>query len=172
MTIFTAAPTAGNSTLAQVLPPIATVIAAILGALITGFGAATLKHRWDSEADNTRWQRESALRNRAQRLNAFAQYLSARPDLNTVRSLADESGDPTVVVSAIRLAAAHLLILLSDAHQRDIVESDLLTVENWVISWLAPSSAGRTDVPSPSRILDLARQLAVEPDPEPGTCRS
>jgi hypothetical protein len=142
------------------------VIAAILGALITGFGAATLKHRWDSEADNTHWQRERAARIRAQRLNAFAQYLSARPDLNTVRSLADDSRDPTVVVSAIRLAAANLLILLSNSHHRDIVEGDLRTVEGWVTSWLAPSRTDRTDVPSPSRILDLARQLAVESDPE------
>jgi hypothetical protein len=153
------------TTVAQVLPPVATVVAAILGALITGFGAAALKHKWDAAADDLRWQRERASRIRAQRLDAFAQYLAARPDLSAVRSLADRAGDPAVVVSAARLAAANLLILLSDADQRAVVERDLRTVENWVTSWSVPASrTDRTDVPTAKDILDLARELVVEPE--------
>ncbi len=163
--ITIAGATAAGSTLPQILPPVATVVSAIIGALITGFGAAALKHNWDSEADDTRWRRERSARIRAQRLDAFAQYLSARPDVNAVRALADSSGDSTVVVSAIRLAAANLLILLSDAGQRAVVENDLRTVENWVASWSVPSSrSNRTGVPSAQPVLDLARDLVVEPD--------
>jgi len=73
------------STLAQVLPSVATVSALIVGALITGFGAAPLKHRWDAGADETRWRRGSAARLRAQRLEAFGRYLTARPDLAVIR---------------------------------------------------------------------------------------
>jgi hypothetical protein len=162
---------ADGDTLTQVLPPIATVVAAILGALITGFGAASLKHRWDAEADNIRWQRERTARIRAQRLSAFAEYLTARPDLNAVQALADKTGDATVVVSAARLAAAKLLILLPDANQRATVENDLRAVESWVASWLVPSRAGRSDVPSSDLVLGLARQLATEPDAGPGFTR-
>ncbi len=157
--------TTAGSTLTQVLPSVATVVSATIGALVTGFGAAALKHKWDSEADDTRWRRERSARIRAQRLEAFARYLSARPDLSAVRSLTDSSGDPAVVVSAIRLAAANLLILLPDAGQRDVVENDLRTVENWVASWSVSSSrSDRTGVPSAQPILDLARDLVIESD--------
>jgi hypothetical protein len=159
---------AATSTLAQVLPPTATVVAAIVGALITGFWAAGLKHKWDMEADDKRWRRSRDSRVRAQRLDAFAQYLSARPDLSAVRSLRTRAAEPAAIVSEIRLAAANLLIVLSDPGQRAIVERDRLTVEEWVASWLdAPSDAGRTDVPSAQLILDLARNLVVEPEEDP-----
>jgi hypothetical protein len=158
---------AATSTLAQVLPPIATVVAAIVGAVITGFWAAGLKHRWDVEADNKRWRRSRDSRVRAQRLDAFAQYLSARPDLRAVRSLMTRAEDPAAIISQIRLAAANLLIVLAEPGQRAIVERDRLTVEDWVASWLGASAeAGRTDVPSAELILDLARDLVVEPEQE------
>jgi hypothetical protein len=158
---------AATSTLGQVLPPVATVVAAVGGALITGFGAAGLKHKWDIEADDKRWRRNRDARVRAQRLDAFAQYLSARPDLRAVKSLLTRAGDPAAIVSGIRLATANLLIVLSEPEQRTIVERDLLTVEDWVASWLdAPANADRTDVPSAQPILDLARNLVVEPGPQ------
>ena len=163
MIALTAALDAATSTAAQVLPSVATVIAAIVGALITGFGAASLKHRWDSQADETAWRRERDARVRTQLLSAFAQYLAARPDLRAVRSLADRPDDAAGVVSAARLAAANLLILLPEPRQRAVVEDDLRTLEKWVASWLGPStSAGRTDVPPAESILGLARDLAVE----------
>jgi hypothetical protein len=57
--------------------------------------------------------------------------------------------------------------VLSEPGQRAIVERDLLTVEDWVASWLdAPAKADRTDVPSAQPILDLARNLVVEPGQE------
>jgi hypothetical protein len=150
---------AASSALVQVLPSAATVVVA----LITGFGAASVKHRWDSEADDRRWQREGAARARTQRLSAFAQYLAARPSLEAVRSFAGQSKEAAIVVSAARLAAANLLILLPEPGQRDIVESDLRTVQSWVDAWLS-SRADRTDVPPVDAILDLARALAAEPE--------
>jgi hypothetical protein len=115
-------------------------VAAIVGALITGFGAAALKHKWDSEADQTRWLRERGSRDREQRLDAFAGYLAAR------------------------LAASKLLVLLSEGDQRDVVEKDLQKMVAWVTAWASPSFTARTDVPSADPILDLARKLVAEPD--------
>jgi hypothetical protein len=159
-----AAVSANPSTLIQVLTPLATIVAAILAALITGFGAAALKHKWDSEADETRWRREHTARERVQRLDAFAQYLAARPDLATAKSIAGRSADPAIVVSAARLAATRLLILLPNGDQRAVVEGDLQNMVDWVSSWAAPSTAGRKDVPSTQPILSLARELVVGPD--------
>jgi hypothetical protein len=168
VTGLAAAPAIAASTATQVLPSVATVVAAIVGALITGFGAASLKHKWDSEADETAWRRDREARVRAQLLSAFAQYLAARPDLRAVRTLADKPDDAAGVVSAARLAAANLLILLPEPEQRAVVDDDLRTLEKWVASWLRPSSAvDRTDVPPAEPILDLARGLAVEPAREP-----
>lgn len=152
---------AASSTLTQILPAVATVA----GAIITGFGAASLKHRWDSRADDTRWQRERDARVRAQRLDAFARYLSARPDLSTVNSIDSGAIAPAAVLSATRLAAANLLILLSDSDQRAIVDDDLDMLERWLATWLNPShSEPHDDVPPAERILALARELTIEPD--------
>lgn len=97
-------------------------------------------------------------------MDAFAQYLSARPDLRVARALAAEPGHSTAVISEIRLAAANLLILLPDPDQRVIVEQDLQTVVDWIDLWLKqPSKAIRTDVPSVQHVLELARDLVVEP---------
>jgi hypothetical protein len=147
------------STFVQVLPSAVAVVVA----LITGFGAAALKHKWDIAADEARWRQESSARLRAQRLDAFGRYLTARPDLNVVRSLADSPGDVTAVLSGIRLAAANLLILLPEAVQRTVVEDDLRTMESWVAAWLGSSPrSGRADIPSAESILDLARALVSE----------
>jgi hypothetical protein len=163
-----AAELAASSTgFGQILPPIATVFAAVLAALITGFGAARLQHKWDAEADEKKWQHDSNSRNRARRLDAFAQYLSARPDLRAAKALTTEPGRSTAVVSDVRLAAANLLILLPDPGQHAIVEQDLQTVEDWIDLWLKqPAKAIRTDVPSVQPILNLARQLVIEPSSE------
>ncbi len=156
--------TASSTSLSQILPPIATVFAAVLASLITGFGAARLKHKWDVEADERNWRHDGDSRNRARRLDAFAQYLSARPDLRVARALTSEPGHSTAVISEIRLAAANLLILLPDPAQRTIVEQDLQAVEDWIDLWLKqPSKAIRTDVPSVQHVLELARDLVVEP---------
>jgi len=146
------------------LSPLGTVVAAIAGALITGFGAASLKHRWDVQADDKRWRRDRESRLRAQRLAAFAQYLAARPNLRAARELTTRAADAASLVSNVRLAAANLLILLPDADQRATVESDLRAVEDWIASWLpGQATAASGDVPAPDAVLGLARQLAVEP---------
>jgi hypothetical protein len=144
--------------------PVATVLASIAGALITGFGAATLKHRWDIRAEARQWSRSRDQRIRAQLLEAFSGYLVARPDLQTIPAITANPEDATVVVSRIQLAAASLLILLAAAEDRDVIETDLARLEEWIAASLhEPSKANWKDGPPVAAILDLARRLAVEP---------
>jgi len=154
--IITAA--ASNVSFSQILTPIASVI----GALVTGFGAASFKHMWDVRTDERRWQRESFERMRAQQNDAFARYLSARPDINILPALGDAIHPATIVATA-RLAAANLLIMLPEKGQRDIVEDDLHAVEGWLAKRIsAPSRADFSALPSTEHILALARSLAAQ----------
>jgi len=153
-----------GSILGQALLAIATVIAAIVGAVITGFWAAGLKHKWDTEADEKRWRQERAARDRAQRLDAFAAYLAARPDLEAVTAITNKEKSAAAVVSPAELAAARLLILLPDADQHVVVKNDLDQIIRWVAAWAAPSTEGRTGTPSLEPILGLARALVIEDD--------
>jgi hypothetical protein len=156
--IAEAASTVTSVSFSQILTPVASVV----GALVTGFGAASFKHRWDVKTDEKRWQRESFERMRAQRTDAFARYLSARPDISILPSLGDTI-NPATIVAAARLAAANLLIVLPEQSQRDIIEADLHAVEGWLTKWLnAPTRAGFSAVPSAEQILALARSLAIE----------
>jgi hypothetical protein len=50
------------------------VMAAFITAILTGFGAAALKHRWDVRADNVRWERERQERRRDEPKAAFSEY--------------------------------------------------------------------------------------------------
>lgn len=148
------------STFLSVLPSVAAVVVA----LITGFAAAAMKHKWDVAADEARWRREGTARVRSQQLEAFGRYLTARPDLRTIKTLADSPGDAALILSDIRLAAANLLILLPGAAAREVVEEDLRTVENWIAAWAMPSPphSSRAGIPSAEAILDLARALTAE----------
>jgi hypothetical protein len=153
-----AASAAASVSFSQILTPVASVV----GALITGFGAASFKHRWDVKTDEKRWQRESFERMRAQQTDAFARYLSARPDVSILPSLSDTVHAANVVAVA-RLAAANLLIILPEQGQRDIIEADLHAVEGWLAKRLnAPSRADFSAVPSAEQLLALARSLALE----------
>jgi hypothetical protein len=159
--IAAATPTATSVSFTQIFTPVASVVAA----LITGFGAASFKHMWDLKTDEKRWQRESSERMRAQRTEAFARYLSARPDISILHSLGDTI-HPATIVAAARLAAANLLIVLPEQDQRDIIEADLRAVEGWLAKRLnTPSRADFSAMPSAEQILALARSLAV---PGPG----
>ena len=153
------AASAGTSAyFSQIITPVASVV----GALVTGFGAASFKHRWDLKTDEKRWQRESFERMRAQQTDAFARYLSARPDVSILPSLGDTI-HPATIIAAARLAAANLLIILPEQGQRDIIEADLRAVEGWLAKRInAPSRADLSAVPSAEPILALARSLVLE----------
>jgi hypothetical protein len=156
--IAAATSAATSASLSQIVTPVASVV----GALVTGFGAASFKHRWDVRTDERRWQRESFERMRVQRTDAFARYLSARPDISILPALGDTI-HPATTVAAARLAAANLLIMLPEQSQRDIIEADLHAVEGWLTKRLdAPSRADFSAVPSAAEILALARSLALE----------
>lgn len=163
MIALAAASAVSSSTFIEVLTPLATVAAAILAAAI-GFGAAGLKHKWDTEADEKRWRNERTARDRAQLLDAFAEYLVARPDVAAADAITRKTATPAAVASAVQLAATRLLILLPAADQRAIVDADLKQMVERVASWAAPSAESRKGVPSREPILDLARELVVERD--------
>jgi hypothetical protein len=157
--IMDVAASAGTSAyFSQIITPVASVV----GALVTGFGAASFKHRWDLKTDEKRWQRESFERMRTQQTDAFARYLSARPDVSILPSLGDTI-HPATIIAAARLAAANLLIILPEQGQRDIIEADLRAVEGWLAKRInAPSRADLSAVPSAEPILALARSLVLE----------
>jgi hypothetical protein len=50
---------------------------AVVAAVLTGFGAATLKHRWDVRADDQRWARERAERRREELRRALLAYFES-----------------------------------------------------------------------------------------------
>jgi hypothetical protein len=147
-----------SSTLVVVLTPIGSVVAA----LITGFGAAVAKHRWDTKADERRWRKERGARDRALLLEAFADYLAARPNEAAGQAVVANQTSLAAVVSTVQLAAARLLILLPGPDQRDIVAKDRDQMVDWAVEWARPSSARRKRAPSPDRVLDLARALVTE----------
>jgi hypothetical protein len=61
---------------------------AIVVAIITGFGAAALKHRWDVAADRLRWHRERSERRRDELRSAFASYFASRSSLERAMFIA------------------------------------------------------------------------------------
>lgn len=151
----------------QSLPAIATLGAA----LITGFGAAAMKHRWDVGAERVRWVRESQSRAAERRLRAFSAYLAGRPSLATIQhrvfgARQGEVVDLDSVRRGFRLEAARLLILLNDPKHQAIVESDQSMVEDWIleVSQRIDHLAGCAEVETPHSILELARELRLACD--------
>ena len=149
---------------AQVLQSVATVLVA----LITGFGAAALKHKWDVDAERARWTREAGARLRRELLDAFSAYLVARPSRATVGQRLRGTGRGGVVdlestLGALRLEAARLLILLDDQAHRRMVESDVAAVQDW-LQQISRNLAEPTRIPeltTPDSILELARAVSV-----------
>jgi hypothetical protein len=146
------------------LPAAATIFAA----LITGFGAAGAKQRWDARNERLKWARESEARARRERLEAFGAYLTARPNRASVgqRMLTvggGQSADLDSMLSAARLEAAKLLILLDDERDRTVVADDLEAVHQWLrdISRRLAELHLLPDVVTADAVLDLARRLSA-----------
>ena len=154
--------TAANAVVAA-LPAIGTVAAAI----ITGFGAAALKRRWDVDSERVRWERESAGRDRQERIDAFRVYLAARPSRAIIAqrvALTRHGGyvDLDSMVSALRLEAMRLLILLPDEGHRQVVEKDLEQVQVWMqtVAQQLTQLDSVPDVATAEPLLALARELS------------
>jgi hypothetical protein len=63
--------------MADVAVPLITAGGTVVAAILTGFGAAALKHRWDGQAERQRWDRERLERRRDELRLAFMQYFDA-----------------------------------------------------------------------------------------------
>jgi hypothetical protein len=148
--------------LLQSLPAIATLGAA----LITGFGAAALKRKWDVDAERVRWTREAGARLRRELLDAFSSYLAARPSRASIGQRLASAGRGGVVdldstLSGLRLEAARLLILLDEGAHRRTVEADLAAVQDWLqhVSRSLAEPSRIPDLKTPDALLDLARSI-------------
>jgi hypothetical protein len=67
------------------LIPSITAAGGVVAAVITGFLAAGLKHRWDVRDTALRWERERDERRRDELKMAFGDYLSARAEIEDMR---------------------------------------------------------------------------------------
>lgn len=145
------------------LAPIATVVAAI----ITGFGAAILKRRWDVDTESTRWLREANSRLRQERLDAFGIYLAARPNLaavsSSLRSSLQEYVDLDGMFSLINLAGIRLLILLENEADAQVIEQDLEEIRAWMsrISRSISNLPEQEEINSPEDLIRMARRIAA-----------
>jgi hypothetical protein len=61
----------------EVAVPLITAGGTVVAAILTGFGAATLKRRWDEKAESQRWNSERSERRREELRLAFMQYFEA-----------------------------------------------------------------------------------------------
>lgn len=133
--------------------PIVTVLVSGFVALVVGFGAASLKHKWDVQDDKRRWERERAERRREELKAAFGEYLDARHEAerSAVRFLLTGKPGDSQLRDAIGLrlthSLGHLRILL-DPTSSDKVKQDFDAFSSWLLvaaSW--PS--GTEEIPAP-----------------------
>lgn len=132
--------------------------AAVVAALITGFGAAALKRRWDVKDEQIRWLREREERTRKQRLDAFVDYLAARPTLAAVREVSQPSRVPRLF-NHLEIVGIRLQLLLEESAQQDVIRSDLRAVEKWLTDLAAniDDSNRWNEVPHPKAVIEIAR---------------
>ena len=127
-----------------------------------GFLAAALKHKWDVQDDDARWERERAERRRDELRAAFSAYLSARWQFD----LLDRTGKG--VTTAYR-EAAHgyatafngLSVVLVDEELKATVRQDYEGFIAWYQSAPEKRALGEDPGMSPAagKVIDLASEL-------------
>jgi hypothetical protein len=155
--------TGQSGVLSVAVPAVATLAAAV----ITGIAAAALKHRWDVAADVRQKRWEEAGRRRQECLDALTAYLVARPTLAAVRRQRNEVRpgaliDLDAMLSEYRLAYARLLIALTEKPDRDVIEVDNASLEQW-LSDVATDIGSRTpsrNAPVTDDVVALARDIS------------
>lgn len=148
------------------LLPGITAAATGLAAIISGFFAAALKHRWDVQDDERRWQRERAERRREELKLAFNQYLTTRAEVEALLTQKPEVGvvneatqRVSVAVRSLIRESTQLRVLLEDA---TTVNKDMRDFGDWVNAilnqWVG-TAGPHLVVPSDELIRRLAKQL-------------
>ena len=139
-----------------------------LAAVITGFGAAALKHRWDVAGEDTRWARESLERRRQELLLSLAEYLRVRTQLHAAlgRYAQDGSADRTLVVDVLNeleLAAARARMLLAPG-DRQLLSQDVSDLHVWSSAAMAAIQKGQpfNRPPEDDQFIELGQRLLLQ----------
>lgn len=139
----------------SLIVPMITASGTLGAAALTGFGAATLKRRWDEQAEERRWRRERAERRRDELKSAFTRYLTSRTSLrDTVLKFQFDVGQDWVRAASDHELATNELMLLLDNEQVQAVERDHRVVRRWTGEALRETLKPREDAPVPD-VTDL-----------------
>jgi hypothetical protein len=117
------------------LIPAITAGATVGAAVISGFFAAALKHRWDVKDTYARWERERSERRREELKAAFNAYLAGRIEMETILSfpqLDAEAGRNAF--TGIHLLSGHftqLTVMLDNEHAA-VVKADFECFGGWI----------------------------------------
>jgi hypothetical protein len=168
-----------------VVVPLISAGGTVVAAIVTGFFAAGLKHRWDTKAEDLRWAREREERRRDEVRVALAEFFAAfRRCIDTgngayARGITDHRArggeeatpedwgrmnvalvnDPKFMTNLIGLAAARdqLLVLVSDDEGSPFHEA-ADTMHGWIADCHQAGVKGE-HMP-PSNVKDLDRLVA------------
>jgi hypothetical protein len=140
--------------------------AATLGAsIVSGFGAAALKHKWDIEDNERRWERERAERRREELKAGFSAYLTARSEMEQTMFLTQvgESSNERVsaIVSRFPKSFSQLRTLV-DAESAMEIQLDAGAVSKWAEAMMVRSKKRMGEVPeltSDEPVRQLAHRL-------------
>jgi hypothetical protein len=138
----------------------------VLAAIITGFAAAVLKHRWDVKAEDTRWERERSERRRDELKAAFTRYLTCRSSMD--RAVFVAARDRTLAnMDAVTIAQADWFHCLAEL-QTILDDVDFIAMDEELKlfgQWLHEMHTGTVEEnkykppPNNQSIVHLAQKL-------------
>jgi hypothetical protein len=160
-------------------PDYVPVIISAATALSVGFGAAGLKHRWDSKDDQKRWDREREQRYQEALRDAFSDYLAARQEVvNAYLVMApkptqDDINRNTVLITRYTWATHRLQLFIEDHHDLTLFAADTLAVNTFlkaniarleeVHEGAAEPTTPRPALPGDGDMSELAHKLLYSP---------
>lgn len=145
--------------------PVITASATVLAAIIGGFLAAALKHRWDVQDDERRWGRERAERRREELKQAFNDYLAARAETEGLLAIhsfgagTPVDGGRTFFTLLRRMTQLKVLLPSDDV---PTLEKDVEEFGNWVHTSIASVNNGNEHfvmAPDDELVRRLAKRL-------------
>jgi uncharacterized protein YabN with tetrapyrrole methylase and pyrophosphatase domain len=146
--------------------PVISAGATLLAAIVTGFGAAAVKHRWDVKADDLRWQRERKERRRDELKSAFSRYLAT---LSTVSREMTYASSTRTQAKVDALTDSFYILELAYADIQTVLKSESLEIVlgHWkqVAAWfiecsekLKVADGKLSPMPSSREIVKLAKK--------------
>jgi len=153
----------------------------VVAAILTGFGAAALKRRWDEKAESRRWHRERSERRREELRLAFMQYfeairrieqmgidvwLTGRNEIAGDRKRDQEDAPaplndtpqsalldpPHITVMSNGAVAGDLLMLLLGPHAAESFTNHVRDLDDWVRRMQKLGAVGADTTPPPDKL--------------------